>query len=107
MAIDRKRLTRRWVHAHEEDTDDGMVFRPAEHELPPARGRLALDLREGGDLVESTPGPVDRPEESTGTWELDDDDLLVLRDPQGSRARRVLAAEPDRLVLAKEGSDPV
>ena len=78
-----------------------MIFRPAEHELPPARGRTALELREDGELVESTPGPVDRPEESTGSWQLGDDDVLVLRGSAGSRGHRVLAAEPDRLVLAK------
>jgi hypothetical protein len=103
VAIERRRLARRWVHAHEEDTGEEMVFRPAERELPPARGRLALELREDGELVETTPGPVDRPEEATGTWELADDDVLVLRGREGSRARKVLAAEPDRLVLEKEG----
>jgi hypothetical protein len=103
VAIDRKQLARRWVHAHEEDTDQEMVFRPAERELPPSRGRMALELREGGELVETTPGPVDRPEEATGSWELADEDTLVLRDSAGSHARRVLAAEPERLVLSKEG----
>lgn len=103
MAIDRKRLTGRWVHAHEEDTDEGLVFRPAEHELPPSRGRAALELRGDGELVETTPGPVDRPEAATGSWELADDDLLVLRGGEGTRAHRVIAADPDRLVLAREG----
>jgi hypothetical protein len=104
VAVDRKRLARRWVHAYEEDTGEEMVFRPVEHELPPSRGRTALELREDGELVETTPGPVDRPEEATGSWELADDETLVLRDSAGSHARRILAAEPDRLVLSKEGT---
>jgi hypothetical protein len=100
MTVERRKLLGRWVHAHEEDTDQGMVFRPADHELPPSRGRLAIDLREDGSFVEGAPGPTDRPEETQGTWELGHDDVLVLRREGSSREARVVGADPDRIVLA-------
>lgn len=104
MTADRTRLVRRWVHAHEEDRKAGMVFRPADHELPPSRGRTSLDLREDGTLGGAAPGPTDRPEATAGSWELREDDSLLLRDDAGERTYRVVVAEPDRLVLKAVGA---
>ncbi len=103
MATERQRLIRRWLHAHEEDTGEQMVFRPAEAELPPSRGRRALELHEDGSAIASEPGPVDRPEVTEADWRVTDDDKLVIRDSAGKElwAGRILAAEPDRLVLDK------
>jgi hypothetical protein len=55
-----------WVHAHEEDTDSELIYRPASYSFPPSRGRSALDLRPDGTYVESSPGPTDRPEQTSG-----------------------------------------
>lgn len=101
---DRERiLRRRWVHSHEEDTDEEMVFRPAAFEFPPSRGRRSFELKPDGGLIEGGIGPADRPQESRGTWELEDDDTLVLRpDPsKPPRVMRVAAVEEDRLVIQK------
>ena len=85
-------LYRRWVHAHEEDTGRQMVFRPAEVELPPSRGRAAFELRPDGTFAESGIGPTDRPEPASGTWELEFDvpgkdkqgDFLTVSYPPGT-----------------------
>jgi hypothetical protein len=98
-------LQRRWVHAHEEDTDEEMVFRPEEHELPPSRGRFSFELRPDGTYSESGPGATDRPEDAEGTWSLEQEDRLVLGPRSGERSGRVLriaAAEPDRLVVRRD-----
>jgi hypothetical protein len=97
-------LQRRWVHAHEEDTESEMVFRPADYELPPARGRVAFELRPDGSFVESGLGAADVPEEASGTWDLEDDERIVLS--QGAsqgvpRKMRIASAEQDRLVIEK------
>lgn len=99
MNVDREKLCRRWVHAHEEDSDRAMVFRPAGTELPPSRGRTSLDLRDDGSLVEGLPGPVDRPQAETGAWTLDQDQLVLKG--REKRLHRILEATPDRLVLEK------
>jgi hypothetical protein len=95
-------LAGRWVHSHEEDSEEEMVFRSATHALPPSRGRTYLDLRADGSYVERAPGPVDLPEESGGRWSLQGSRLVL--DAAGGRAGRaweVAASEPDRLVVRK------
>jgi hypothetical protein len=101
-AFSENTLHGRWIHAHEEDTDDEMVFRRASHPLPPSRGRIRLELRSDGTFVERFPGPVDVPEEIGGRWSLEDD-RLVLRteDDLSSHAWVIAKAEADRLVLKK------
>ena len=96
-------LQQRWVHSHEEDTDKEMVFRPATFEFPPSRGRRSFELKPDGSLVEGRIGPTDRPVETQGTWELEDDDRLVLRtDPsQMPRPMQIASVDEDRLVIEK------
>ena len=97
-------LHRRWVHAHEEDTDREMVFRPAEVELPPSRGRVAFELRPDGTFVESGIGPTDRSEPASGRWQLEDGEKIVLGEgAKGGvpRVMRISAVDEDRLVVEK------
>jgi len=80
-----------------------MVFRPASRAFPPSRGRLSLELRADGTYMESSPGPVDVPEESQGRWSLEGD-RLVLED-ESNRPRhawRIAAVEDDRLAVREE-----
>jgi hypothetical protein len=102
--IDREQLQQRWVHAHEEDTEDEMVFRPADYDLPPSRGRLAIELRADGTFAEAGLGPADVPEEASGSWELEDGERIVLGEGAAQGVPRVLpivSAEPRRLVIKK------
>ena len=102
--VDREQLQKRWVHAHEEDTDEEMVFRPADYDLPPARGRMAFELHADGTFSEAGLGAADVPEEASGTWELEDGDRIVLGEGAAQGVPRVLpiaSAEPQRLVIRK------
>ena len=99
-----RKLRRRWVHSHEEDTDREMVFRPAAFEFPPSRGRRSFELKPDGALAEGGIGPTDRPVETQGSWELEDDDRLVLRPGRSGGAPRVMriaSVDDDRLVIEK------
>jgi hypothetical protein len=96
----------RWVHAHEEDTDDEMVFRPAGTDLPPSRGRMALALRTDGTFAETGLGAADVPEEAAGTWVVEGD-TITLSDgaTQGvPRVMEVVTADEQRLVIRKRRS---
>jgi hypothetical protein len=95
-------LHRRWVHAHEEDSGEGMVFRPERHPLPPSRGRRSLDLRSDGTFGERRPGPDDRPEERGGTWSVDGRDLVLVHDGGAEERLRVLSLDAERLVVEQQ-----
>jgi hypothetical protein len=92
--LTREAIAGKWVHAHEEDRDGEMVFRPASHPLPPSRGRVLLELNADGTYVQHAPGPVDAPVASDGKWSLERDRLVV-----GDRTWEVASVEPERLVL--------
>jgi hypothetical protein len=104
VSIERRALSGQWIHAHEQDSSEEMVFVPAGRELPPSRGRQQLELNEDGAAREWKPGSTDRPEARGASWELTADDQLVIRDEAGeseSWRARVLAADESRLVLDK------
>ncbi len=98
MALGRDALAGSWIHAHEEDRGGERVYRPSAYELPPSRGRDALELHADGTLVGRGPGPADAPEEDGGTWEVRGD-TLVLHLAGGERVLEVVSVEPERLVL--------
>lgn len=83
-------LFRRWVHAHEEDTPDGIVYRPAEHPLPPARGRTGLEFRPGGEFVDVRIGPADARQGVSGRWELEESGQLKICFDEPSRPAETL-----------------
>ena len=96
-------LAGRWAHAHEEDTEDEMVFRPADAELPPSRGRVAFELRADGSFAETGLGPADVPEEATGSWTLEG---ATIRLSDGAaqgvpREMEVVRADTERLVVRR------
>ena len=83
------------MHSHEEDDGDRVVLRRPDRPFPPARGRVRLTLRPGGEIEARKPGPDDRPVAAAGAWtpttitaealggelavESADDDTLVLK----------------------------
>jgi hypothetical protein len=100
--VDPHGLHQRWVHAHEEDREGLTVFRPASHPLPPSRGRTWFELHPDGSFLEGSPGPVDVPERHQGRWSLEGDRLELRGEgDRPDQAWRVVAADGDRLVLAR------
>jgi hypothetical protein len=99
VSIDPERLDGRWVHSHEEDTADEMVFRSAAsgYEFPRSRGRQAFELRPDGSYAGTVPGPADKPEAAEGSWSLEGGDRLALPD----RVLELTAAEGDVLKVRK------
>ena len=89
-------LCQHWMHSHEEDTDEEVVFRPASYRFPPARGRTGFDLKEDGSLVEHGIAPTDRRTQSAGRWKLDGTTLRL-----GARVMTIVSLDRDRLVLRK------
>jgi hypothetical protein len=73
-------LVGRWVHSHEEDTGDRVVYRSPDFDFPPARGRDAFTLDLDGVALVGRPGPTDRGETTPGRWSLRGDTLTLEAD---------------------------
>ncbi len=99
----REQVCGRWLHVHEEDTEDQMVFRPADAELPPARGRMGIDLRPDGSFAEAGLGASDVPEEATGSWSVEGDTIMLSEGAsQGvPRTMEVVTADESRMVVRR------
>ena len=98
-------LGKRWIHSHEEDTPSEMIFRPASFDFPRSRGRSGFELRPDQSLVEIQPGAGDQPEQTSGRWELQLGKKLLFFKPdakQPTRALKIVSADNDRLVVAKD-----
>jgi len=96
-------LYQEWVHSHEEDRGDEMVFRPASFKFPPSRGRRSIELRRDGTCGHCGPGPADRRQRSEGRWEIDGHTLKLYpaTGKTPTEVLRIVSASPDRLVLRR------
>ena len=94
-------LHQRWVHSHEEDHGDEMVFRPASFPFPPSRGRRSIELGKDGTLRGARPGPTDRSEGAEGRWQIEGERLTLFSPGSQSPAQAlvIVSASADRLVL--------
>ena len=70
-------LLGRWVHSHEEDSEDKVVYRGADFDFAPARGRETFTLDPDGAAYIGRPGPTDRGETTPGRWSLRGDTLTI------------------------------
>lgn len=95
-----KSLNAEWVHSHEEDEGDRMVFRPADFDFPPSRGRTGFRLEPGGAAEASGPGPDDRRRGAPGRWSLSGRRLRVSA-PGFSGTFEVEKVDGERLVVRR------
>ena len=105
-AIDASLLEQAWVHSHEEDTATTTVYRPVKFPFPPSRGRKGFRLQPGGALTARGPGPTDQTVTHTGTWKLNNEQLELSAQGEGTQVLRIESVEPDRLVVEKMPTCP-
>jgi len=96
-------LAQDWIHSHEEDAGGSMVFRPASFNFPLSRGRRSLNLKKGGGLTESAPGPTDRSQSSKGNWKVEGETLILKKPGQADRRYAIASSAADKLVLTEKG----
>ena len=98
--MERKHLIGSWRHSHEEDSAEGLVYRPASFAFPPSRGRHGFELRKDGTAVDAAIAPADGNVASPATWTVDPDGAIVLSAPSGQVLRRlvVISATKNKLV---------
>lgn len=103
-SIVRDMLHQKWVHSHEEDTETERVYRPASFAFPRSRGRSAMALKPDGGLVETGIGAADRPQESRGSWKLENDDMLSIYEKGKAKPKRrmkIVSLDRDKLIVKK------
>ena len=89
-----------WVHSHEEDDGDRLVFRRRGSALPPSRGRVEFTLKPGGVVEVASPGPDDRGRRAAGQWTVAGKRLEV-DSPGFSGTFEVETVSDDRLVVRR------
>ena len=94
-------LIGRWIHSHEEDKDDLIVYRNSEYPFPRSRGRRAITLEKEGVALVEYPGPDDRSAQSTGTWTLDNN-ILTISTPGWSQEFKLVDTSPGVVTFHKE-----
>lgn len=93
-----------WTHSYEEDAGDVQVYRRSEaFAFPPSRrGRETLAFGDGGRMTNSTPGPDDRPQRSSGTVTALGRNRFRLQAGNGAGMQiEVVEATPDALRIRR------
>lgn len=83
-------LFQMWFHSREEDAGGMMVYRPADYEFPPARGRRGLEIMADGSFVLYDIAPTDGGLPVPGRWEALGVDHIRMRFDDPRRASFVL-----------------
>jgi len=93
----------RWIHAFEEDTARGSVYRPETEDLPLSRRpRDQLELAANGSARLFIPGPDDRLREHAASWHVEGSEIVILvasTEHPAPRKLRVVEQSPDRIVV--------
>ncbi|SCG76564.1 hypothetical protein GA0070614_5951 [Micromonospora coxensis] len=93
-----ERLLRHWTHSFEEDHEGVRVYRPAEHDFPPARGRDGMEFHADGTFVDRPIGRGDANERRPGRWRCPPEGPIRVDTAAGARRRmEIVRLEPDRL----------
>lgn len=93
-----------WLHSHEDDRGDTLVFRPNTYDFPPARGRTGFTLEANGVFRQYDIAPTDGLEEHPGKWEMQDEKTLQVIFPDKKSTDftvEILSAKPDLLKVKR------
>ena len=73
-----KQLEGTWLHAHEEDQTDVLVYRPNTYAFPPSRGRTGFAFEPNGLFTQYDIAPTDGLEGHKGSWKMQNDNTLLI-----------------------------
>ena len=92
----------RWIHAHEEDPQDGSgreVYRPGDWPLGPSRGRRGFEIKANNRAIILEIAAMDGSVVLEGSWSIEQGNILVIH--TGSEIKRLLLeqASSERLIV--------
>lgn len=96
-------LCQHWIHSHEEDRANEMVYRPSTFDFPLSRGREELILSQDDVCIFMDIAAADGSDKKTCTLSEDGTGLSIEIDYSQGRIRRlrILRAEAEKLVVAE------
>jgi hypothetical protein len=89
-----------WINSHEENDEakKHIVYRPAEYDFPPARGREGFEIKENGIFISHPIAPYDGNMSITEKWAVKDD-VLIITGEKETRRYRIISLARDKIVL--------
>jgi len=69
-------IFRRWIHSHEEDTEEFLVYRPSGYSFPPARGRQAFEIKKDGTFIRYDIAAAEGARKRSGCWKAEARDRI-------------------------------
>jgi hypothetical protein len=98
-AFDVATMQRTWLHSHEEDHGDTLVYRPNTYAFRPSRGRTGFQINPGGELTQYDIAPTDGLEERRGKWRVEGNTFFATFPEKNSTdySLRVLSLTPDKM----------
>ncbi|MBC7447452.1 MAG: hypothetical protein H7330_05280 [Hymenobacteraceae bacterium] len=105
--VDVATMQRTWLHAHEEDHGDTLVFRPNTYAFPPSRGRTGFEISANGELTQYDIAPTDGLEKRLGRWRVEGPMFYATFPEKNSTdySLRVLSLTPERLEAIRKYVD--
>ncbi|MBK0404141.1 hypothetical protein I5M27_14190 [Adhaeribacter sp. BT258] len=97
-------LGKTWLHSHEEDRGDTLVYRPNSYDFPPSRGRIGFQLEADGNLKQYDIAPTDGLEEKAGKWQIRDKNRLEVTFPKRNSMdydAEIISIDADKLILKR------
>ena len=104
MEITNALLGKTWLHSHEEDRGDTLIYRPNTFDFPPARGRTGFTLEADGHFRQYDIAPTDGLEEKPGRWVMRDGNFLDVTFPNKTSTDyevEILEAAPEMLKVKR------
>ncbi|SDX90065.1 hypothetical protein [Hymenobacter psychrophilus] len=100
-----KQLEGTWLHAHEEDQADVLVYRPNTYAFPPSRGRTGFAFERNGLFTQYDIAPTDGLEGHKGRWKVQKDNTLLIDlddQPDSGYALEIVSLENNVLKVRRK-----
>lgn len=104
MAITQALLGKTWLHSHEEDRGDTLIFRPNTYDFPPSRGRIGFQMEANGTMKQYDIAPTDGLEEKAGEWRMRDKNHMEVTFPKHNSTDyevEIFSIDTDKLKLKR------
>ena len=105
MEITKALVGKTWLHSHEDDRGDTLVYRPNSYDFPPSRGRTGFMLEANGSMHQYDIAPTDGLEEKAGKWTMRNENFMDVTFPDKKSTDyevEIISATPNLLKVKRK-----